>query len=556
MAPTKYHKFPAGERCDECGSRHWYAQDALRYCRHGHRLEGFAAHEGDEDDFGTQGRVSRRKRERRQKVALKLTGPHARALYLEALQFVLLRQVRWLVGGKGFPADLEELVRALWALRVRGLVGDGEEGDEGRTGGEGEGEREAWSASEGGGGESEGEEEDTRGWGADAKGKLKLPRLVDTVVLCYLGCLVRRLPVTTADFHGWCQRGEMDYLAALNGIPRNVRDRLPAEYLRALQVRDHIKPGYLQNAVQKLIISFHARFDMIFPPLNYAPMIIRLITELTLPVEIYPTVKYMAELLKTDYSYPIGNKMIRTMDNPEAFLVTLIIVSTKLLYPLDGVQRPPVSHYDPRSTKIDWEKWKNTIENEQTTTKNSANLIPGEEYKVTANDVLTMDKTRLDDFMDWFEKMWIGDGDPKTVERIREPFQEQKRLSEPARSRSDQEELIGAGYEQIRARYAILNSAMTPVEPVEAYASDEEKRHPRNFCPVWRSEADLPPVAKVLYARAAGLAALPLDTLLLCAVQVERQLEVWCLKQAKEKRGKEKGKGKGKQVWTGDDSLE
>ena len=58
----QYHRFRGGERCEECGARQWYAEDALRYCRNGHRLEGFAAHEADEDAFGTQGRVSRRRR--------------------------------------------------------------------------------------------------------------------------------------------------------------------------------------------------------------------------------------------------------------------------------------------------------------------------------------------------------------------------------------------------------------------------------------------------------------------------------------------------------------
>ncbi|KAI0014246.1 hypothetical protein F4779DRAFT_1336 [Xylariaceae sp. FL0662B] len=562
MAPTRYHRFRSGERCDECGARQWYAQDALRYCRNGHRLEGFAegggGGEGDEDAFGTQGKVSRRKREPRRRAAIKLAGDRARALYLEVLQLVLRTQVAWLVQAKGFPADVAEIVRALWTLRVRNLPlrergdvdrddddGDGD-GDSGLGFGAGVGSQSDTTA-----GESSSELDlsdattaTTATWAPDARRRWKLPRLVDTLALCYLGCLVRRLPVATADFHGWAQRGEIGFLAAFNDIPRNVRDRLPAEYHRALQVRDHIRPGRLQAAVQELVVSFHVNFDSVFPPLNYVPLLVRFITELTLPVEVYLAVKCIAEILETDYSYPIGGRRIRTIDKPEVLLITLVVVSTKLLYPLDGIERPPRSHQDPRTTKIDWARWQRATGHE--TAAELPNLQPGEEYKVTSEDVLTMDKTKLDDFMDWFEKMWIGDGDPKTNERIREPFEGQKRHSQAG----DQE--LTDNSRQIKQRFRGLNRSMVEVEPVTEDPEDKKKKQERDFCPVWRSEEDLPDAAKTLYGRAADLAAIPLNTLIRSATQVERRLEVWCIQRAK----RERDKGKGKAVWTADDSSD
>ncbi|OTA97262.1 hypothetical protein M434DRAFT_65820 [Hypoxylon sp. CO27-5] len=419
MAPTKYHRFRAGERCDECGARQWYSQDAIRYCRNGHRLEGFAEHDADEDAFGTQGKVSRKKKEPRKKVAVKLTGDDGRELYLEILQLVLMRQVRWLVREKGFPEDFEEIVRALWALRVRNLpLRESGEGRRRRRGDGGEDEDGYASSAALFSSQSEGEssgpdlsDATTATWAPDSSRRWKLPKLVDTLALCYLGCLVRRLPATTADFCGWAQRGEIDFLAALHGIPRNARDRLPAEYHRALQVRDHIPPGRLQAAVQELVISYKINFDTIFPPLNYVPIIARFITELALPIETYLTIKCISEILKADYSYPTGGKRIRTMDNPEVLLISLVVVAVKLLYSLDGVVQPPQSHGDPRSLKIDWTRWQQVIQDD---TAETTGLRRGEEYKVTPEDVLMMDKEKLDDFMGWFEKMWIGDGDPKS----------------------------------------------------------------------------------------------------------------------------------------------
>ncbi|KAI1386160.1 uncharacterized protein F4822DRAFT_306999 [Hypoxylon trugodes] len=573
MAPTKYHRFRHGERCDECGARQWYAQDALRYCRNGHRLEGFAEQVADEDAFGTQGKVSRKKKEVRKKVAVKLSGDEGRELYLEALQFVLLRQVRWLVGEKGFPGDFEEIVRALWALRVRNLPLRGSEGVEDGRGrrrrGESAAESEDGYASSasavmvssqsemsGAGSSLEPDFSDaTKGttatWAPDAGRRWKLPKLVDSLALCYLGCLVRRLPATTADFCGWAQRGEIDYLAALKGIPRNVRDRLPAEYHRALQVRDHIPLGRLQAAVQDLVISYKVNFDTIFPSLNYVPILVRFITELALPVEIYLTVKCFAEILRTNFSYPVGGKRIRTMDNPEVLLITLVVVSTKLLYPLDGVERPPRDFQDPRSIKFDWTKWQEVMRED--TNKTSKNLLQGQEYKVTSEDVLTLEKEKLDDFMDWFESMWIGgDSDPRTAEMIRKPFEDQKRSSKPRDSGGQSNGDIES--QRMKDRYEAINDTMLMVQPVPDPEDADIKKQDRDFCPVWRTPEDLPDAAKALYSKAADLAAIPLNTLIKGAVQVERQLEVWCIQRARKARDNEKSKGKGKAVWTGDDS--
>ncbi|KAI1775330.1 hypothetical protein F4818DRAFT_416316 [Hypoxylon cercidicola] len=567
MAPTKYHRFRQGERCDECGARQWYAQDAIRYCRNGHRLEGFAEHEGDEDNFGTQGRVTRRKKEARKKVAVKLTGDEGRELYLEVLQLILLRQVRWLLREKGFPDDFEEIVRALWTLRVRNLPLRESGERKRRKGGNGDGDGDDYASSarstlfssqgEGTGFESsdfDHSDATTATWAPDASKRWKLPKPFDTLALCYLACLVRRLPATTADFCSWAQKGEIDFLAAFNGIPRNVRDRLPATYHRSLQVRDHIPPGRLQTAVQELVISFKANFDTVFPPLNYVPILVRLMTDLTLPVETYLAVKCITSILKTDYSYPTAKK-IRTMDNPEVFLVALLVVSAKLLYPLDGIERPPRSYEDPRTMKVNWAQWQEAMREE--TNETSSNLIRGEEYKITPEDVLSLDKAKLDDFMDWFEKTWIRDDDAKTDERIRKPFQDQGRLSVP-RNQNEQSNKYGE-MERIKSRYAVLNRSMITVEPVpdpEDTETEKKVKQTRDFCPVWRTKEELPDAARALYSKAASLAAIPLNTLIRGVTQVERRLEVWCIQQARKQRDKGKGKGKGKEVWTGDDAME
>ncbi|KAI0021256.1 hypothetical protein F4780DRAFT_295605 [Xylariomycetidae sp. FL0641] len=556
MAPTKYHKFRGGERCDECGARQWYAQDALRYCRNGHRLEGFADHEGDEDDFGTQGRVTRKKKEARQREAVKLTGDEGRELYLEILQLILIKQVHWLVEARGFPDDFADIVRSLWALRVRNLpLRERErEGQGKRKGRKTDDESDAASSTLFGSQSEMGDSTDpdisdatTTSWAPDAARRWKLPKLVDTLALCYLGCLVRRLPVRVAEFHRWAQKGDIAYLAAFNGIPRNARDRLPAEYHRALQVKDHLPPGRLHRAIQDLVISYHANFEMGFPALNYVPPLITYITELTLPADVYTTAKCISEVLSNRFMYPVGGKRIRTMENPEVLLVTLVVVSAKLLYPLDGVPRPPRDGLDPRSTAFDWSVWQDITR--ERPLEERPNLLPGEEYKITPSDALNMDKTKLDDFMDWFEKMWIGDGEPKTAEGIREPFQGQQRLSE-RNTQAENDDINKV--DRIKERCQALKQSMVYVQPLADDSELARRKQPRDLCPVWRKEEDLPHAARILYMKAAEAAAIPLSTLIRSTEQVERRIEVWCHQKRKQRRSK----GKEKAILTDEDIMD
>lgn len=119
----------------------------------------------------------------------------------------------------------------------------------------------------------------------------------------------------------------------------------------------------------------------------------------------------MAEIMKADFAYPYEGKRIRSMSNPEVLLITLVIVAAKLLYSLDGVERAPRSDRDPRCLRLDWAVWREAVEDKEARRRPIAHLERGQEYKVTPNDALTMDKTKLDDYMDWFENMWIGESD-------------------------------------------------------------------------------------------------------------------------------------------------
>ncbi|KAK7981601.1 hypothetical protein PG996_009291 [Apiospora saccharicola] len=530
MARGDYQRMTGGERCEECGSRHWYSEDALRYCRNGHRLEGYAPHEAGEDEYGTTGKVTRRKKEKRERAAVKLEGAAGRELYLECLQIILRKQIWWLIKDRGLPAELEEIVRAFWGLRVRDFPAHDDEFQRDSSLG-------ASDADVGDDELSDGPVETNRVWRPHSGKRLNLPALIDTLALCYLGCFTLRLPISTASFCHWVQRGDLEFLAAINGLPKNVQDRLPAGYHRSLQIRDHIAPGKLQSAVREMAISFNVNYEIKLPPLNHIPLLLDLMRDLTLPVEIFLSVKCMAQILGADFSYPTRDKQrILSVDDPEVLLLALVAVSTKLLHPLDGVTRRPTTHDDPRVMQIDWKQWK-AVRTKQA--EAARGLQRGEEHTVTAWEAVRVDKTDTEKWLDYFERMFVQTGaTPKTPEVTTRMFQGGSNTSfrEPAgnpQARKDLDELVVE-------RYQTVNSTMKFIEPEQPEdlvdKNGRKTRSERDYCPVWRTEDDLPEAAKIFYKEAAKAAAVPLRNLINAAAQVERRLEMWCVQRERARR--------------------
>ncbi|KAH6658951.1 hypothetical protein BKA67DRAFT_529141 [Truncatella angustata] len=558
------HKMRPSERCDECPTRKWYEVDGNRFCKNGHQLEGYAPHEAGEDEYNSTGRVTRVKKEKRKREGLKLEGKEGRRLYLQALQYVLRRQTEW-VRDVGLKLDddlrrmeYERVVRELWAAlyATPGVMDEEEAAEAAGSGTEGD---VVASASE-----LEDSDADSgrrrNGW-LEKRGS-KLPSHTHALALCYLACVILRYPVTTADFHGWAQRGDLDYLAAIHSLPVNVQNRLPAMYHRALQVRDHIKPGKLLSTAQELVVALSLQYEGLrFPALNHTPVLLHYILSLTLPIDVFLMVKCLIGVLEATFDFPNGDsKRIRAMDNPEVLLITLVVVATKLLYPMDGNDRPPASEDDPHVKQIDWAEWQK-MRAKASNKPATETLEKGTEHRITSNDALIMEKNKMDDFMDWFDKMWVGSTDveagaPAAIQRAFESGENHNaKTSRHEANASTTADVTTATTNTLKRQYQRLNETMRVLEPQpdpQPVKGNTRKRPDRDFCPTWRTEEDLPATAKALYREAADLAAIPLKSLIVAGLQVERRLEIWSAQREKQKRRTgevaEDAKGKGKAV--------
>jgi len=87
----------------------------------------------------------------------------------------------------------------------------------------------------------------------------------------------------------------------------------------------------------------------------------------------------------------------------------LIVVATKLSQPFDDIVRHPESESDPSTVKIDWKKWREVM-----TEKHIPGLRRGEEIMVTDMEVLSMSTEAMDDYMDWYQRMFLDDRPSKS----------------------------------------------------------------------------------------------------------------------------------------------
>lgn len=89
--------------------------------------------------------------------------------------------------------------------------------------------------------------------------------------------------------------------------------------------------------------------------------------------------------------------------------MSLIVIATKLSHPFDDIERVPQSEADPTTVKVDWTKWRETMAESPT-----KELKRGEEIKITDADVMKMSGKQMDDYLDWYQRTWIDDRNPKS----------------------------------------------------------------------------------------------------------------------------------------------
>ncbi|TDZ37679.1 Ubiquitin-60S ribosomal protein L40 [Colletotrichum spinosum] len=395
MAPDReLHKFPKGERCEFCGSRKWYLENGLRYCaKEGHQLQGYVEFDLGDDDFGQKGKVSRKEKQAKERVKRALTGQPARDLYLECLQLILREQVLWLITVKGHKVEVETVARDLWDLRIRGAAKaiDNDSASEA--------ELSLFSSQV-----ELAQDEQTSSrfkraqlWSCDNGNEWPAPGFIDTLGICFLACMLLRIPTRVGDLAKWAREGSIPYKQAYRQLPREMRDRLPPWYASPMKAAHLAKfdCGELHASVMGLAQSYHLNYSMVLPPLNDVMMTLQYVRELGLPVETISVARRIPPIANLSYEFPLDKPRVRLIHQPEILLIAIVVLTTIHCFPFEGPAFAAEGEDFFHLPHLEWPKWHKAMES----TLASETFTAAFDYRnMTASQITSMKPDELDSY--------------------------------------------------------------------------------------------------------------------------------------------------------------
>lgn len=118
-------------------------------------------------------------------------------------------------------------------------------------------------------------------------------------------------------------------------------------------------------------------------------------------MEIYLGVKQLIVASGAEFMFDGTPRLRRrAIDSPEAKLMALVLISSKLAWGLDGVKRTPRDRAEPAAIKVDRKTWESFL---------AENKFKGDSlYDYDDADILKMSGEELDAYMDWYERTWLS----------------------------------------------------------------------------------------------------------------------------------------------------
>jgi len=527
--------YERGAPCEieNCGSKEYVETDGQWFCRNGH-LQARLFTQGDEEPtLGSQGRKARRRGEEREKTRATLSGQPAIELYLQCYQLVLWKQVHWLVHMKGFPVELEAVVRDLWLLRLQMMEELLESpNDQGKVS------RLFSSQSEG---DQSEDDEDGLVPQSISKMQKRIPRLVETLGICYLSLLLLRLPISMGDIRDWVESEELVYIHAIQVVPKAMRRNLPQSFTGALQPSSGTPElSRLHMTTSTLSTAFLELFGMAIPPLNHHLLLFRFVADLSIPLEVFPAVTRLAHLIGCNFTFlSTREKYTLVSCHPELQLLSLLVVAIKLLYPFDSVTRHPKSSSEPAALTVDWEVWIKVRERLDLAHKINKDTKEKTPVEIAEQDVFSMDGQQIDKYLDWFGATWL-DEDFEDQDREADFRKAIYGLFPTGQEGGHRDDTVEAEAEETCVMYRKWKVIRKVQHALLAQETRSDKRQgnvrPGDQYTQYRNEEELPNIARPFLEAAARLGSVPLSVLLVAVNQMESRLQRWVKSQGKSKR--------------------
>ncbi|PGG99193.1 ubiquitin-60S ribosomal protein L40 [Blastomyces parvus] len=436
---------------------------------------------------------------------------------------------------------------------------------------------------------------------------MESPKLIDSLALCYLALMLLRVPLGVGVLESWILNDEIPLIRAIRFIPRDMKDRLPAAYHYALDTKNVPTGNQLHRAIASLAVFYRKEFGVRIPPLNAPLMLFAYMKQLSLPLEPFPAIlnrlRHLAGFDFTYYATAIKGKLgtarrrsrrrkFQSINLPEVQLVSLLIIAVKLFYPFDdslgegqgegevegkdrgggmlnaeaNVKRYPYSWRDPAAQIMDWEAWMGfqrqfSDEGGDGLAKGEGEeakkvKVKGKEIGIRAGDVFGMDGTQIDEYLDWYERMWGGRGasnpfadmfptarasDTTNHQNGNNDTHDQEQPQDPQQTEMQGDALLTTklhnvlGELRIRRAISPANTAAAPPadggseqQGTQTHPSAKAVNVPRpgSFYKRYRSEDQLNERARAFYETAARVIGVSLRTLVTGVYQTETRLKV------------------------------
>ncbi|GAB7337086.1 hypothetical protein MBLNU457_g2487t1 [Dothideomycetes sp. NU457] len=461
----------------------------------------------DEDELPTTGRrVLRQKDDDVGQSAL--SGRDALEHYLVCLQLIIWKQAHWMISQQGFPPELETIIRDLWTIRIQHLQTRLNDDDE---------QVEQFFSSQ--------TEADTSGDESSSKARKRsdrLPSLITGPCLIYLACMLLRSPLITADMYNWISDGQLIYYQAFKSLDIVMRNRLPSRYHDLLNPRVLLKMERLQTALADTIEYYGLFAGMECPPSNHRLWLYRFVRELHFPLEVYAATLRLADLLGVNFDHtndPTQRERLKALKPPENRLIILVVISVKLLFPLDGQDRMPRKPTELAVLGLDWTTWmqaRRDLSSAKTT--NTEELSYNQALRTTDVDVMSMSEDKLDQYMDWYANAYVEE-QPSEKRRnhseigFRKAMYRMFPISRPEMTDHIDDSALNPGANlasTARQDEAIktIQARLKPLRVLNDQAVEEtyaKITRPGDHHEQYRSPDDLTSTAKVLYEEAANV---------------------------------------------------
>lgn len=251
-------------------------------------------------------------------------------------------------------------------------------------------------------------------------------------------------------------------------------------------------------------------------------------------VDVYETARTLQGILGITFEYPTrirGNGRKEALNLPEVQSIVLIILATKLLFPFDDLKRNPATSKEPATQTVNWQEWMQAQRKFSHHEQTGGQIGKEQLMRITDEDALGMNKSEIDQYLDWYEKDWLHD--VKTSNPIAEMFPT-GRPNAGDQSNPDPEPAPTAGTDADEALSALLHAVMADLKPASMDNSTKALR-PGSWYARYRWESQLPETARSFYELGAQLASITLTTLVRAVSVAEWRVARFLLNQRRDK---------------------